>query len=287
MRDWTQALTVVHDQSQGLNNPFHRHSVYELYVFIAGSGTFYTDKEGIPLSSGVLLPIPPQWWHRVHTADDTLYERLYLNLPQELVAELSSETTDLAACFRPKADQQLQLMYLTPNELRYIIATVDRLIALLADKPYAYELKVNALIQELLILINDHSSADSIPQVELPPLIKETLTYIHDHLADDLSLEVIGEALFLSGGYVSRTFKKFMGLSVKEYIVNKRIERAKELLVAGASVEEAAEGSGYHNYYHFIRSFKKITSTTPGRYRIDHSDHGSFQKDSTTRRKRP
>jgi two-component system response regulator YesN len=71
-----------------------------------------------------------------------------------------------------------------------------------------------------------------------------------------------------SADYIGRIFSREVGISFSEYLANTRINKAKFLLSSTElSVEGVAEALGYYDTCYFIRQFKRITGTSPGRYR--------------------
>ena len=72
----------------------------------------------------------------------------------------------------------------------------------------------------------------------------------------------------ISSKYFETLFKKSFGRSPKEYLIDLRIDYAKELLCnEKCSVGEAALGSGYADIYHFSKIFKSKTGLSPGKFR--------------------
>ena len=57
-----------------------------------------------------------------------------------------------------------------------------------------------------------------------------------------------------------------MGMTLREYIISRRVEYAKKLLSEGKNVSEACELSGFGDYSNFIRTFTLIAGTSPGKY---------------------
>ncbi|WP_159413111.1 helix-turn-helix transcriptional regulator [Ruminiclostridium josui] len=55
-------------------------------------------------------------------------------------------------------------------------------------------------------------------------------------------------------------------MTLREYILDRRIEEAKRLLSNGENVSEACCKSGFSNYSNFIRSFTKLVGISPGKY---------------------
>ena len=94
---------------------------------------------------------------------------------------------------------------------------------------------------------------------------------IHSEFDQDLSLEVIASRLHYNKNYLSSIFKKEFKQSFSEYLAFYRFEMAKKWLVeTNMSVKEISERLRYNNSQNFIRSFRKLEGTTPGKYRDLH-----------------
>ncbi len=100
------------------------------------------------------------------------------------------------------------------------------------------------------------------------PYIREVMQYIQRNYDKDISLSVMAEHLHLTEVYFSHLFKQETGMSFTQYVCEKRIAVAKELLQdSNLSVMEVARRSGFRNYNYFIQVFKKIVRMTPLKYR--------------------
>jgi len=97
--------------------------------------------------------------------------------------------------------------------------------------------------------------------------LKDILDYVNNNLENDLSLENLSKIFHLSKNYMCELFKKSTGDSLHNYILMKRIVRAKKHLLDGKSVSEACMLSGFNDYANFIRMFKKVTGMTPGQFK--------------------
>ncbi|NOU93756.1 helix-turn-helix domain-containing protein [Paenibacillus sp. LMG 31456] len=99
-------------------------------------------------------------------------------------------------------------------------------------------------------------------------LIPHILEYIHANYNREISLGGISDELGLDIAYLSRQFKKGTGKNFMDYLINLRIERAKQMLLSlSGTVQQIAENVGYVNSQSFIRIFKKHVGVTPGQYR--------------------
>lgn len=92
--------------------------------------------------------------------------------------------------------------------------------------------------------------------------------YIDQHFTEEVSLSMLSDIFFMDSDYASKLFKKEYGISIKNYIIDKRIEAAKELLASTTlPVNTVAINVGYENYSYFTRLFKKVTNLTPVEFR--------------------
>ena len=94
------------------------------------------------------------------------------------------------------------------------------------------------------------------------------LQYLEMHYYDPfLSNDVLAEQSGISEVYFRKLFTKTYGISPKQYILNLRIQKAKQLLTdAGFTVTAVSEKCGFASVYHFSRAFKAKTGLTPTEY---------------------
>lgn len=107
-------------------------------------------------------------------------------------------------------------------------------------------------------------------------LLEQVVGYIHTHFfQEDLSLNQISEAVYVSPTYISMLFKKYKGINLSEYIMNMRIKKAAELLCqTDLKTYEIAEKTGYPNAQYFSVIFKKCMGCSPTEYRHrEKTDH--------------
>lgn len=103
---------------------------------------------------------------------------------------------------------------------------------------------------------------------ELSDMVRSAIVYIHENLADNLSLDMISSNIHVNPTYLSRTFKKEYGEGIADYINGARIEKAKELLAMPNTLAyETARRVGFHDPSYFSAIFKKYTGLSPSEYR--------------------
>ncbi len=98
--------------------------------------------------------------------------------------------------------------------------------------------------------------------------VKTALTYIKDNYKDKIYIRDLAGLLNMNEQYFCRFFKKAIGRPPMEYINEYRIKQAVRLLEGtDLPVTEVCLESGYNNFGHFLREFRKYTDTTPLKYR--------------------
>lgn len=98
--------------------------------------------------------------------------------------------------------------------------------------------------------------------------IQQATAYIEEHLADEgLSIAQVAEQVHLNPVYFGRVFKAVYGISLKKYILNVRIERAKALLMEGnGNITAVGSSVGISNPSYFTKVFRESTGKLPSEY---------------------
>ena len=94
------------------------------------------------------------------------------------------------------------------------------------------------------------------------------IRYIQENPEKKLTREEVAEYVHLNEDYFSRLFKEKTGYTVKDYIIKEKIKLAKELLATtNMSISIISLKTGFGNFSHFSRTFKKCEGITPNEYR--------------------
>ena len=114
-------------------------------------------------------------------------------------------------------------------------------------------------------IYSDSLSQDPLYKRYVAPIIQE----IETNFDTGLTVQELSRRVFITPQYLSRLFVRFFGCSTYEYLTTRRINAAKELLIANPQMEiqETARRTGFDAASHFIAVFKKTTGMTPGEFR--------------------
>lgn len=137
------------------------------------------------------------------------------------------------------------------------VKQIEELTSVDSAFPYANQMIVNYCRLIRRFTLKNHSLT-----------IQKVLTYIDTNLCADLSLRTFSENLSVNASYLSTLFKKEMGISLTEYVNQKRILHAQRLIVStNLPVKSIAQQCGIPDVCYFSRMFKKISGITPKEYR--------------------
>lgn len=99
--------------------------------------------------------------------------------------------------------------------------------------------------------------------------LRRVTEFIDEHLEEDLTLGEIAEVAELSQFHFARVFRQTTGITPQQYVMQKRIEQAKQLLTrSNLSLVEVSLRTGFKNQSHFTTLFRKFTKLTPKMWRM-------------------
>ena len=97
--------------------------------------------------------------------------------------------------------------------------------------------------------------------------IRQVMQYIGAHLREELTVEQLAAQIYVSKYHFMRRFKEETGVTVHQYVTQKRLFRAAALLREGVPAVRAAEECGFEDYSTFVRAFRKTFGKTPREYK--------------------
>lgn len=90
--------------------------------------------------------------------------------------------------------------------------------------------------------------------------------YVDEHITEELSTKELGQLFFLSPNHLMTVFKKEMGITLRQYIINRRVEMANGLIEHGTPVTEVAGLVGYKSYQGFYQVYQQAMNMSPAEY---------------------
>ncbi|MFF3467566.1 AraC family transcriptional regulator [Streptomyces sp. NPDC002619] len=101
-----------------------------------------------------------------------------------------------------------------------------------------------------------------------PALARSLRELLDEHVTDGLRLDDAARLLHVHPAHLVRAFSTAYGIAPHQYLMSRRVERARRLLLEGRAPGEVASATGFFDQAHLTRHFKKLVGVTPGRYRV-------------------
>jgi AraC-like DNA-binding protein len=247
-----RVLNFVHEY------PRHSHSTWAIGVVDDGTGGIWyrgANERGGP---GELIAINPG---EVHTGyplqrGGISYSMLYVG--EELVKEILPGMRE----FPMFPGIAVQDSGLAPK-LRRLCRSLE-----FGDPCLKTETQLLSLLRQLFLR---HAKARvRQPLGQEPPQVCAIKEYLRANVHRNVSLNELAVLTRLSKAYVIRSFRRAVGMPPYEWLLQLRIEDARERLKAGASISEVAFQLGFADQSHFHRRFKSVTGMTPAAYAQGH-----------------
>ncbi len=152
------------------------------------------------------------------------------------------------------------------------IAVVARAIALELDRADPDPLFIEGLGHAIVVRYLRQFSTHAVETARSSGLSRERLRrmvdYIEVHLADTLTLGVLAEVACLSPFHLSRSFRRAMGIGLHRYVVQRRIDRARQLVLdSDLAITQIAAAVGFESTAAFSTRFREFVGQSPSSLR--------------------
>lgn len=146
------------------------------------------------------------------------------------------------------------------------------------------KLKSALLVNQLLFTMVQHfqrEQHDSIRQSEVSQKIAEVLSYLSQHLHEEVTMEKLAELFYMSPASLSKHFKKETGMYFSRYLAMIRVKHSlMDLCYSSQTIEEVASKSGFANSKTYRKQFREFFHVSPSEYRLSYQKEQSLSKDN-------
>ncbi|ASP38551.1 AraC family transcriptional regulator [Bacterioplanes sanyensis] len=241
----------------------HSHEQWSMGAIINGHSSFDYRDQSFDIHAGDLVLMNPHWVHVCNPVSEAWgYWMLYIDrhwlalLRYELGTTHSAQWQDIS-----------QAVMAGPSH--WFADYCDMAEALIDNNIEVLE-KQSRLLEYLSALMLELAPRADACVAENPSSNRTDLTAVARILSEALSpaptLQELAELAGCSEGHLVRSFKRQYGLAPHAYLLNARIQQARQLLRQGMSIAETALATGFSDQAHFQRVFKKLTAATPGQF---------------------
>jgi AraC family transcriptional regulator len=194
---------------------------------------------------------------QVHDEND---ETLLISLPQRFLGTMTEELgidiskLSIHNCFQVRDHELENLSWAMKRELES---------GRTSGKFYLEGLAI-AAASRMVTQYSSHASRH--PKVHLldQRAMKRVMTFVEDHLAEDLSLERLASVAGVSVSHFKTVFRRAASLSIHQYVIQRRVERAKRLLLSShLSIADVALATGFAHQSHMARHMRRASGISP------------------------
>lgn len=256
---YDSGLRVEAYRLEGILRPFpsHFHQHYVIGLVEAGTRQLSCRGQTRPIRRGDVLLFQPGESHACTQTDGGALDYRCLNLPREVVSDLTGELTGSREL--PGFSQAV----IRDGEIASCLRSLHEQI-LLGSRDFGKE---EGLLLLLSLLLRRYGR----PLPACPPECREEVRracrFMEEHYETHLSLAQVCRHAGLSPSTLLRAFTKAKGITPYRYLENIRIHAAKQLLEQGFPPVEAALRTGFSDQSHFTNYFTRLTGLSPGAYR--------------------
>lgn len=265
-------IDFYHSRTEGpFVADFHLHDMYEIYFFISGNVKYFVEKKSYTLKYGDLLVMNNHEIHKPSFLASSPYERFVIHFNPELPQLFSSMGSNLLHCFIDKPNGEKNKITLKTDQIEEIKRLFQKMELIQKDASSYVNIAKLTCFLDILVLINrafSHSMEREEP-LTFPKRLTPILDYIDENLEGDLSLSCLEKKFYINASYLSRLFKKNIGSNIHEYIIYKRISKAKRLLSEGYNANEVVLLCGFNDFSNFSRIFKRTVGVSLRQYKAN------------------
>lgn len=251
---------------------YHYHEFDKLILLLGGKVTYVIEGVTYFLRPWDILLVQHDMIHRPIIDPSEPYERIVLWLNRDWITAHSNPNAPLDTCFDTVHTRGFHLLRTSPEQRLQYMQLFRQLEEAIHSSEFAAPQMAELLCQQIMIAINrevlnSRTALEEQDSYRIDPKIEEIRKYIAAHLSEDLSVDTLSKTFFLSRYYLMHRFKDVTGYTLHQYISQKRLLHAGELIRGGTPVMKAAEAAGYSEYSTFLRAFQNTFHMSPKEFR--------------------
>ena len=246
---------------------YHYHAFDKIVLQLAGKVTYHVEGKQYALQPYDMLLIRHNLIHRPVIDPGAPYERVVLWLSRDYLQRCSRPDCPLDSCFAWTEEKGFHLLRPRGEDRGRYRMLFQEMEDAISSREFGGSLLAELFLQQLLIALNRACLA-GLPVEEdvvyrFDAKMEEVTRYIGAHLGEELSIDRLAGTFYLSRYYLMHRFKEVYGVTIHQYVRQKRLLRAAEEIRQGTPVLKAAMEAGFNDYSAFLRAFRSAYGKSP------------------------
>ena len=246
---------------------------YHFYYILSQNGTLDVKGELFEIKNGTVVLLPPDLEYSFKA--ESQIEAISINFDytqsnnrksEWIIPVRKSEFNSLSVIERIDFAQEYSILNepLVLNNMHHIKKNLDIILQEFDYKKQFCSQISCGLFKAVLFLV----LREALYVGDKNESIDKILNYIHAHFSEEISNDKLSKISGYHPYHLNRLMKQYTGTTLHQYIIDYRIERAKNLLrETDMPINLVAQGCGYNNFSNFSFDFKRKTATAPSVYR--------------------
>lgn len=252
----------------------HNHGFYEIVVVLNGKLKYTVEGRNYDLCAGDIMLINKLEFHSGVVSASKPYERFTMWFHPDLLQNWSNLhlDVDLQNCFKLCTQRQNNLLRLDAvsfSKLVYLAENMCQLFDEMQENDSYNSALLYAMSFEFLVRLNIayNKQQDASKEREQvgDPKFNDLIAYINTHLDEELGLDFLAQKFGFSKYHMARAFKEYIGMTIHQFVINKRLLQGKYLIELGVLPTKAYLDCGFNDYSNFSRTFKQKYGILPSK----------------------
>ena len=247
---------------------YRSHYKYELLLILNDDISMLINSHKYEVPFGTLVLLNSHDLHLSLNNSRHSYKRVAIHFDPNLVRTYCTPNTNLLSCFHNRPADVGNLLQLEEEDILKFIDLAISFRPYWRSTHYGEDvLSVTCLIQILVMVNRLYAFGTSVKPIRFTRLVSDIITYVDSHINENLKISKLAQAYSYTENYICSQFVRQTGITLKQYILTKKLTLAKQFLENGLSVTETAEACGFNDYTNFIRTFKNHVGCSPAKWR--------------------
>lgn len=258
---------------------YHYHEFCKLVMLVSGKGFYTVDGQRYLLKPGDTVIVGSRSVHCPEIEGSSVYERIIIYIDPEYLQRQSAPDCSLMDIFSGQYGHVLRPGDARSRKLFSLAADLEQE---LSAEGYGREILSGSALLRLLVQIGKYQRREDAPKAQPVnpenPRVQAMLRYLDENLSEDLDIDALAETFYVSKYHMMRQFRQETGLTIYNYLTQRRLIHAREMIEGGSRATEACYRSGFRSYSSFTRAYAKLFGTTPtGRMDTAREREGSYE----------